>query len=131
MKKVIKIFLEDNMTKSVAISYDATAKKLYSILARKMKLIDTSNYRVILLTEEGEIPQRALDPDENVFQLLSNLDAKQAKYEFYFRDPLAPIRKGSIDVIPFLFLNYFFTLFYKFFLFLSLFLFPNYLFFFQ
>ena len=99
MKKIIKIYLEDSMTKSVAISYDATAKKLFSILARKMKLIDTSSYRVILLTEEESIPQRALDHDENIFQLLSTLDQKQSKYEFYFRDPLAPIRKGSIDVI--------------------------------
>ena len=103
MKKVIKVYLEDDMTKTLAVRYDTTAAMLHSQLARRMKLVDTSQYRFILVekknNEEEEDSQRMVKPDENLFALLSRLTDDGVAYQFYFRDPLTPIRQGSVELI--------------------------------
>lgn len=100
MKKVVRVYLQDEMMKTIAVSHDMTAQNVFSLLARKMKLIDTSQYRVILLTNEGEESiQRCVAPDDNMFNLVAELNQKNIDFTFYFRDPLTPIKKGDIEII--------------------------------
>uniref|UniRef100_A0A7S4MLV8 Protein kinase domain-containing protein n=1 Tax=Vannella robusta TaxID=1487602 RepID=A0A7S4MLV8_9EUKA len=99
MKKVLRVFLEDDMMKTIAVGYDMTAQNICSVLARKMKLIDTSAYRLILLTVEDLTQQRVIKHSENMFALISELKEKGTDYTVYFRDPLTPIRKGDMEVI--------------------------------
>jgi hypothetical protein len=99
MKKVLRIFLEGDMTKALAVGYDMTAAGVCSMLAQKMKLMDTTKYRLILVTDHNENRDRVVDSEENVFALVSILDQRKSPYHFYFRDPLMPIRKGDMEVI--------------------------------
>lgn len=99
MKKILRVYLADNTMKTLAIGYSMTAKNVFSVLARKMKLIDTSEFRLILLTTEDDASQqRVIGHAENLFQLISDLTNTKTTFSVYFRDPLTPIKKGDIEV---------------------------------
>lgn len=101
MKKILRIYLEDNTMKTLAVGYSMTAQNVFSVLARKMKLVDTSEFRLILLTtEKKSSQQRVINHSENLFQLISELTQNKTEYIVYFRDPLTPIRKGDMEVSP-------------------------------
>merc|ERR1712137_989487 len=86
--------------KTIAIGYAMTAKNIFSVLARKMKLVDTSKYRLILVIPEGDTTnQRVINHDENMFSLISELMAEKKEFTVHFRDPLMPIQKGDMEVI--------------------------------
>lgn len=96
MKKVLRVYTQDNMMKTMAIPYNMVARELQSALARKFKLIDTSQYRLILV--EGD-QQRVIDHNEKLFLLLQTFkENKNSSFTVYYRNPLTPIRKGSVNV---------------------------------
>jgi len=100
MKKVLRVYMEGDMMKTIAIGYAMTAKNIFSVLARKMKLVDTSKYRLILVIPEGDTTnQRVINHDENMFSLISELMAEKKEFTVHFRDPLMPIQKGDMEVI--------------------------------